>query len=204
MTTLTAVLSSITQRDQLGPDATEYDLAAYREALELAWPVDDDEEFDDDEAGRLCEAVQEGRAGRTAEGLDWVQVGRRRAAAAIAEELREVVSSETLEAYIADESEHDSLESYRALVRTRLGGSYDAEAWPDAMELLRAALALVEPVTVAGWYRTRDGRWARVVWGQRGSARAPRVVEVAKHVPTPEEEQARLAREEAEYLDSRR
>lgn len=58
-------------------------------------------------------------------------------AALIADDLAEVVAAETLAAYVADETGNDSLSQYESLVRTRLGGAYDASAWDDAMEILR-------------------------------------------------------------------
>lgn len=139
MPTLTAVIEATT-REHLGSGATERDLEAYCEALTRAWPVDEGEELDDDAARELAESVLEGgREGRDEEGRTWVQVGRARSAEAIARELREIVVSETIQAFISDASGHDSLRQYESLVRTRLGGSYDAEAWDDAMEVLREA-----------------------------------------------------------------
>jgi hypothetical protein len=54
----------------------------------------------------------------------------------IAVELRSIVSRETLAAYLADESGHDSLRSYESLIRIRLGGDYDPSAWDAAMAVL--------------------------------------------------------------------
>lgn len=54
---------------------------------------------------------------------------------------------------------------------------------------------LSEVVTVGGWYPTKDGRWAEVVW-VNGLTRIGRV---ADQVPTAEEEDARVRKESAEY-----
>ena len=55
----------------------------------------------------------------------------------IVDELVAILLPERLEQYANDDSGNDSLESERSLVRLRLGGDYDPEAWDDAMELIR-------------------------------------------------------------------
>lgn len=61
----------------LGPDADSLDLAAYNEALAIAWPRGQTAVLDD-YADQLATAVLEGRAGRDAQGRDWVQVADKR------------------------------------------------------------------------------------------------------------------------------
>ena len=58
----------------------------------------------------------------------------------IVNELRAICTEERLDAFAADTTGHDSLRCEEALVRTRLGGDYDAGAWDDAMKLLRSEL----------------------------------------------------------------
>lgn len=55
----------------------------------------------------------------------------------IADELRAVVHEDTLQAFVDDDSGHDSLRYYETIVKIRLGGDYDASAWHDACQLLR-------------------------------------------------------------------
>jgi hypothetical protein len=64
-----------------------------------------------------------------------------------------------------------------------------------------AHVELAETVTVGGWYRTVDGRWAEIAWREQCraySARHPCVVRVADQPESREEERAREAREWAE------
>jgi hypothetical protein len=55
----------------------------------------------------------------------------------IVTELREVVPDETMQAYVDDQSGNDSLDQYRSIVKTRLGGDYSDDAWGDACDMLR-------------------------------------------------------------------
>lgn len=65
------------------------------------------------------------------------------------------------------------------------------------MATLNAGETVAEVVTVSGWYRTTQGRYAQVLW----NAGVTRVVRVADRVPTAAEEQARIAAEEADYAN---
>lgn len=58
---------------------------------------------------------------------------------------------------------------------------------------------VAEVVTVGGWYRTTQGRYAEVQWvdGQ------PQVVRLADRIPTAGQEQARIDADEAAYLAQR-
>lgn len=65
---------------------------------------------------------------------------RQQAAQEIANELRAIVGQDELAAFIADAGDeaggYHSLRHHEALVRTRLGGAYDPDAWDAAMEML--------------------------------------------------------------------
>lgn len=77
-TTLGEMLADTTP-EHLGPEADDFDLKAYSEALERAWPAEVDE-LDAEAAEALSTSVLEGRAGRDDAGRDWVQVAASRRA----------------------------------------------------------------------------------------------------------------------------
>lgn len=84
MTTTLAQTLRSTTADGLGERCDAFDVAAYREALTRAWPLDESgeaAELEEDALREVCWSVLEGRAGRDAEGRDWVQVANARRAA---------------------------------------------------------------------------------------------------------------------------
>lgn len=75
MRRVTLAEASVDWSDELGPECDWYDVMAYNEALERAWPTANDEPcvLGEVMAQRLCEMVLGGEVGRDEQGRDWVQ-----------------------------------------------------------------------------------------------------------------------------------
>lgn len=84
------------------------------------------------------------------------------AAEKIADQLIAICTTEALREYANDASGAESLRQHESLVRTRLGGDYDASAWDEAMDRIRERYAGRAEKEKAwwDWHDADSSRWS--------------------------------------------